>query len=308
MDRLALLHAFVEVVDCGSFSQAALASGASQPAISKRVAQLERSAGTRLLMRSTRRVLPTDEGRVLYERARRVLDAAAGLLEGIGARRGGRICGRVRVLVGPSFSRTQLLTRLPRLLARHPGLQIELADDAGLPLSEQGAGRFDLALRCQAAPAHSGCDSRQIARVHQVLVATPAYLQRRGTPRAPEELLRHDCVVNLGSASSDQWTLMRAPAQPITLRVDGRMRVANSELMRSAVLEGLGIALAPAWLFAQELQAGSVVALLAEHVPPPQAIHAWVPRPLAASERVQTLLAFLDGEFAVDAFLSGAGS
>jgi DNA-binding transcriptional LysR family regulator len=307
MDRLALLHAFVEVVDAGSFSQAASANGASQPAFSKRVAELERSAGTRLLMRSTRRVRPTDEGRLLYERARRVLDAAASVFDGIGARRGGRIAGRVRVLVGPSFSRAQMLTRLPRLLARHPGLQIELADDLGLPLSEQGPGHFDLALRCHSAAASSGCHSRPVARVRQVLVATPAYLQRRGTPQSPQELLRHDCVVNLSRPLANQWTLMRAPLQAITLQVDGRMRVANSELMRTAVLEDMGIALAPAWLFAQELQTGVVSALLAAHMPPPLAIHAWVPDAVVASERVQTVLAFLDGEFAVDPFLSNAG-
>lgn len=305
MDRLLALQSFVQVVDTGSFSTAALSVGTTQPVISKRIAQLERAIGSRLLLRSPRRVLPTDDGRVLYERARRLLDAAGELFDGLGARQPGRFAGIVGIAAPPAFAARQLLPRLPRLLALYPGLQVELhADETGAALPHA-----DIALRDHV-PADSQrqqFDTRRIGNVFRVLVATPGYLQRRGTPTTAAELARHDCIVDASTEGGASWALLDLQGQPLRLTVDGRLRVAHAELLRGAVLEGLGLALAPAWLFADELKSGAVQAVLRQHAPLPEPIHAWVSASRRGSERVQRVLAFLAGEFGIDPFLAGSG-
>lgn len=306
MDRLLALQSFVRVVDTRSFSHAAVSVGTTQPVISKRIAQLERTIGARLLLRGPRLVLPTDDGRILYERARQLLDAAAELFDGIGARRAGRFAGLVSLAAPPTFAARQLLPRLPPLMALFPGLQVELRRDDEASAAVTTA---DIVLRGEP-PDEAQRDSfdvRRIGNVFRVLVASPAYLQRRGTPQTPPDLARHDCIVVAGSDEAGHWTLQDAQAQPLRQAVNGRLRVADAELLRGAVLEDLGLALAPAWLFAAELRRGAVQAVLRQHAPPPRPIHAWVSVSRRGSERVQRVLSFLAGEFGIDPFLAGSG-
>src|SRR6267142_76047 len=181
MDRLAALEMFVRVVDTGSFSAVARSQEIGQPAVSKAVVQLEEWLGVSLLMRSTRRVVPTEAGRIFYERAKRTIEEAD---EAVLAARGSAygLSGKLRVSTSVCFGRLHVIPNLSALLAEHPDLEIELVlDDRHLDLVNEG---IDVALRMGAMP-DSNMTARRIAEGRRIVVATPAYLQRHGTLRVP---------------------------------------------------------------------------------------------------------------------------
>src|SRR5438132_6767241 len=164
MDRLAALEIFVRVVDTGSFSAVARNQQIGQPAVSKAVVQLEEWLGVSLLMRSTRSVVPTEAGRIFYERAKRTIEEAD---EAVVAARGSAsgLSGKLRVSTSVFFGRLHVIPNLSAFLAEHPGLDVELVlDDRVVDL--------DVALRIGAMP-DSNMTARRIAEGRRILVATP---------------------------------------------------------------------------------------------------------------------------------------
>src|ERR1700733_8134158 len=183
MDRLAALDIYVRVVDAGSFSEVARRHQIGQPAVSKAVAQLEQWLGVGLLLRSTRSVVPTEAGRVFYERAKRAIEEAD---EAVMAARGSAnsLSGKLRVSTSVCFGRLHVIPHLSVFLAEHPGLDLELVlDDRFVDLVNEGV---DVALRTGAMP-NSNMTARRIAEGRSLVVATPAYLQRHGTPKSPDD-------------------------------------------------------------------------------------------------------------------------
>ena len=149
MDRLAALEIFVRVVDTGSFSAAARHQRIGQPAVSKAVVQLEKWLGVSLLMRSTRSVVPTEAGRIFYERAKRTIEEAD---EAVVAARGSAsgLSGKLRVSTSVCLGRLHVIPNLPAFLAEHPALDIDLVlDDRNVDLVNEG---IDVALRVGAMP------------------------------------------------------------------------------------------------------------------------------------------------------------
>src|SRR5467141_585371 len=191
MDRLAALEVFVRVVDTGSFSAVARHQRVGQPAVSKAVVQLEEWLGVSLLLRSTRSVVPTEAGRIFYERAKRTVAEAD---EAVVAARGSAsgLSGTLRVSTSVCFGRLHVIPRLSAFLAEHPDLDIELVlDDRHLDLVNEG---IDVSLRMGAMP-DSNMTARRIAEGRRIVVATPAYLQRQGTPKSPGDLVSHQAVI-----------------------------------------------------------------------------------------------------------------
>src|SRR5277367_2219084 len=191
MDRLAALEIYVGVVDAGSFSAVARRQRIGQPAVSKAVAQLEQWLGVGLLLRSTRRVVPTEAGRVFYERAKRTIEEAD---DAVMAARGSAssLSGALRVSTSVCFGRLHVIPSLSVFLAEHPGLDLELVlDDRFVDLVNEGV---DVALRTGSMP-NSNMTARKIAEGRSVVVATPAYLQRHGTPTAPDDLAGHQAII-----------------------------------------------------------------------------------------------------------------
>src|SRR3979490_1807193 len=186
MDRLAALEIFVLVVDTGSFSAVARYQRIGQPAVSKAVVQLEEWLGVSLLMRSTRSVVPTEAGRIFYERAKRTIEEAE---EAVLAARGSAsgLSGKLRVSTSVCFGRLHVIPNLSVFLAEHPDRGIELGlDDRRLVLVTEG---IDVSLRMGALP-DSNMTARRIAEGRRIVVATPAYLERHGTPTSPGEVIR----------------------------------------------------------------------------------------------------------------------
>ncbi len=244
MDRIGDIGLFLRVLDLGSISAAARSLDLSVAVASQRLQRLERELGVRLLHRTTRRLHATPEGAVLAEQGRALVDDLEAL--GTSLRQAGTgVSGTLRVTTSSSFGRLYISPLLPAFLAQHPGLtlSVNLTDNV-LDLVSAG---FDLAIRIGALD-DSTLVARRLANNRRLLCAAPDYLRRRGTPRAPQDLARHDCLVLVGSQGrQDIWRLGDGAGGEIAVRVRGRIEANTGELLSDAALAGFGIALHSTW-------------------------------------------------------------
>ena len=259
MDRLQAMEVFVRVVESGSFSAAARDLKIGQPAVSKIVAGLETHLGIRLLVRSTHQLTPTDAGQTFYERARHVVIGAdeaeiAARGKGLGLE------GRLRVCAPVTFARLHIAPKLGPFLDAHPKLGLELfMDDRDIDLLAEN---IDVALRLGLLR-DSSLTARKLAEGRRHVVASPAYLARRGTPKTPGELVAHDAIVYTRVSGGTQW-LFRKGTSEVSVDVPCRLACTAAEGVREAVLAGLGFAVVSTWMMQPELESGHVVPLLSE--------------------------------------------
>ncbi|HEU4382479.1 MAG TPA: LysR family transcriptional regulator [Anaeromyxobacteraceae bacterium] len=284
-EDLADMAVFARVARLGGFTAAAREVGASKSAVSKAVARLEAHLGTRLLQRTTRRVALTEAGRALEVRASRMLEEAGAGAEAVAALAAAPL-GTLRVNGPVVFGETFLAPALPDLLARHPGLRIELILDDRLV--DAGAGGWDVVVRI-APLADSALAVRKLALDRRVVVAAPSYLARRGTPRTPEDLRAHDCLHYTNVTRAEEWRFRGARAAP--LATAGSLDTNHGLAMRAAVLAGLGIAVLPEFMVAGDLRSGALVELLQAYALPRRtAIHALYPRSRPTPPKVRVFL------------------
>ncbi|WOH84390.1 LysR family transcriptional regulator [Bradyrhizobium sp. BEA-2-5] len=290
MDRLAAMETFVRVVETGSFSGAARQLRVGQPAVSKSVAQLEEFLGVKLLTRSTHGLTPTEAGLGYLERARRALDEAAEAeLAARGA--GAGLKGRLRVCAAVTFARIHLIPMLPRFLAQHPELDLEVVlDDRQIDLVQEG---IDVALR-MGKMTDSTLTVRRIARCQRFVLGTPAYFDRAGTPSTPSELSRHQAVVYLREGSV--WSFQRDSTE-LAVTVRSRLRVTAAEGVRAAVLADAGLTIASEWMFTPELKSGAVRAVLPEWNLPALDLWAVLPTGRAATAKARAFVSFFERSF-----------
>lgn len=290
MDRLQAMSVFVRVVETGSFSAAARLIGIGQPAVSKTIAQLEDRLQVRLLARTTSKLSPTDAGLRFYERARSAIrEADEAELEARGA--GASLSGRLRVSAATTFARLLIVPRLPEFLARHPDLNIEvLLDDRVIDLVSEG---IDLALR-MGELADSTAVARRIARGRRSVIATPGYLDRAGVPSSPADLVAHEAIVYSQLANS--WTF-RKNGTEASVVVTGHVRLSAAEGIRAAVLAGMGLTVNSDWMFAPELESGTVRRVLTDWELPPIDLWAVFPTGRLASAKARAFADFVEGLF-----------
>jgi DNA-binding transcriptional LysR family regulator len=289
MDRLAALEMFVRVVDTGSFSAVARRQRIGQPAVSKAVVQLEEWLGVSLLMRSTRSVVPTEAGRLFYERAKRMIEEAD---EAVVAARGSAsgLSGKLRVSTSVFFGRLHVIPQLSAFLAEHPDLDVELVlDDRVVDLVNEG---IDVALRIGPMP-DSNMTARRIAEGRRVVVATPAYLQRHGTPKSPGELINHQVVIYTGGGGDEAWTFRKGAAE-VSVALQGRLKVTAAEGLRQAVNCDLGLGVCSEWAFSPELRSGKLVAILEDWTLPPTNLSAVYPTGRLASTKARAFVSFVE--------------
>jgi len=289
MDRLAALEIYVGVVDAGSFSAVARRQKIGQPAVSKAVAQLEQWLGVGLLLRSTRSVIPTEAGRIFYERAKRAIEEAD---EAVMAARGSArsLSGTLRVSTSVCFGRLHVIPHLSAFLAQHPDLDLELVlDDRMVDLVNEGV---DVALRA-GAMANSNMTARRIAEARTVVVATPAYLQRHGTPMSPDELSSHEAVILTRGGGRDSFVFRKDDSE-VPVALQGRVKVTHGEGLREAVICDLGVAVITEWLFTPELKSGQVVQLLQDWTLPTTSLSAVYPTGRLASARARAFVAYVE--------------
>lgn len=302
MDLLAAFRIFVRVAEAGSFSAVAREMGATQPAVSRQVAALEEHLGARLIQRTTRSLTLTEDGRDLLGHARRVLDCVDEAEAAVG-RRNAAPSGLVRMAAPANFGRLYVAPRMRRLLDRYPDLLVELhMSDTVTDLIADG---IDLAIRGGAAP-DSSLVARRIGASARTVVASAEYLRLNGTPAAPADLARHSCVIFLQNPTPVDWSFT-GEGGPVTVRVAGRFRTDSSEAMREAVLNGVGLALAPAWVFGDDLVDGRVQTVLDAYPAGQVSIHAVYPSRRNLAPRTRAVIDFLADEFRLDPTLSTYG-
>jgi DNA-binding transcriptional LysR family regulator len=292
MDRLAALEMFVRVVDTGSFSAVARNQEIGQPAVSKAVVQLEEWLGVSLLMRSTRSLVPTEAGRIFYEHAKRTIEEAQeAVLAARGSARG--LSGKLRVSTSVCFGRLHVIPRLSEFLAEHPDLEIELVlDDRHLDLVTEG---IDVSLRMGAMP-DSNMTARRIAEGRRIVVATPTYLARHGTPKTPGDLVSHQAVIYTPGGGGEPWTswTFRKASAEVSVVLRGRVKVTAAEGIREAVNTDMGVAVSSEWNFLPELQSGKVVEILADWALPLTNLSAVYPAGRLAGTKARAFVEFVE--------------
>ena len=269
MPRMRDMELFVRVVETGSFSAAARDLRLGQPAISKTIAGLENRLGVRLLVRSTRRLTPTEAGHAFYERALRAIgeaNEAEAAAQGAGA----GLEGRLRISSPVTFARLHLVPKLSEFLDAHPKVRLELVmDDRVVDLVAEN---IDAALR-MGVLTDSSLKARKLAHAERLAVATPDYLARRGIPSTPADLLKHDGIIYGQSSGGQEWLFRRGTSET-SIRIQGRLTLSAAEGVREAVLAGQGFAISSRWMFAPELASGEVVSVLNKWTLP--AMDLWV--------------------------------
>jgi DNA-binding transcriptional LysR family regulator len=303
MDLLIPMKAFVRVVEAGSFTAVAAERNTTQPTISRQIAALEDHLGARLLTRTTRALTLTDDGRAFYEHALRALEAVGEAENAVG-RRQAKPSGTLRLAVPVVLGRRHIVPRLARFLGRYPDVSIDLTmSDGFVDLVEQG---IDVAIRVGEITDES-LVARKIGMVRRLTVASPAYLKANGTPRAPSDLQRHDCIVYTRLATGTRWHF-ESKDGPLSVTVSGRFRVDNSEAVREGALAGLGIAVIPAFALSNEIATGAVKVLLRPYEPKLLPLNAVYASRRYVPPRVRAMINFLAHELEIDPVLSGYGA
>ena len=250
----------------GSYTAAAQRLGVSKAAMSQRIVELERAAGVPLVRRTTRSVRLTEAGQQLVDATQGAFEQIARSFAGV-KDLAATPRGLLRVTAPVAFARQQLVPRLHDFFKAHPEVRVELElSDRLSALAQEG---FDLAIRHSASVpdthvAWSLCETRS------VLVASRAYLRKRGTPQAPEDLAAHDCLHYLRPQETPAWRFERAggrATRKVTVAVKGPFAANNSEALREAALGGLGIALLPDFSAQAALQARKLARVLPEWQP-----------------------------------------
>jgi DNA-binding transcriptional LysR family regulator len=259
MDRFLLMTCFARAVETGSLSAAGRDLGLSQPNVSRYVAALEDHLQTRLLHRSTRKLVLTPEGERYYAEVRRILDAVTESESSV--RDDVEPSGLLRVACPTALTHAFVLPQVPTFLEHYPRLALDLQiSDRYVNLVDEGV---ELAIRIGHLE-DSALRARRIGLFERVCVASNGYLAKRGIPRDPDDLRDHHCVIFTLLSSGSTWRFRNAEVP-----VSGRIRVNSPEAAREAVTAGLGIGHGPQWLFEAGLKDGSLQLLLSEYAAPP---------------------------------------
>lgn len=257
MTNLGDLEVFVRVIAAGSMSTAARDLGLSPAVVSKRIKRLEDKLGTRLLQRTTRQISLTEAGHGFHER---VLTVLGGLeeAEAFASGRSSEVNGTLKISASTSFGRMHVAPHLKPFMEAHPDLAIHLvlSDE----FTDIVGGGFDLAIRI-AELNDSSLVARRLAPVRRVLCAAPSYLAEHGTPETLDDLKKHRC---LPAHNHESWRL-EGPNGPVGLRPEGMLITNSSEVLREAVIAGLGIALRSTWDVGAELKSGKLVQVLPQY-------------------------------------------
>lgn len=290
MDLIAALQTFARVADIGSLSAVARESNSSPSAVTRQIAQLEDHFSVRLFHRTTRRMTITDDGQDLLVQARHMIELAEGL-EGSLGRHQANPKGHVRV--GISVGGGLWLTRrLPALFTRYPELSVELVmRDHRDHLGDMIEDRLDLAT-VEGEVTDLSLVSRRIGVLTRLLVAAPAYLERRGAPEHPRDLTGHECIIHHHRNGPPGWRFV-GPDGMLTVPVTGAFSANNSEAVHRAAMSGAGIAVLPHAFVADDLRTGRLYHILQDFPSESQPIHVVYPSRRHLPPRTRVVIDFL---------------
>lgn len=292
MDGFSDLNLFALVARNRNLAAAARELGVTPPAVSKRLAQLERRLGVRLMNRTTRRLSLTPEGELYLANGSRILDELSEL-EQLVTRSRGEPAGLLRVNASFGFGRTYIVPAISEFVARFPSMQIQLQlTERPMSLQEEG---YDLGIRFGEVP-----DARIYARLlrknRRIVCASPAYLKQHGKPSVPHDLARHACIVLRENDSAyGTWHFSRGKRAE-TVKVDGALSSNDGSAVLRWALDGRGIVVRSEWEIAGHIARGELTPLLAEWSLPNADIHAIYLERNRLSAKLRAFVDFL-GEF-----------
>jgi DNA-binding transcriptional LysR family regulator len=293
MDRIQAIRLFIRVVDLGSFSKAAADMGMGQPSATKLVVQLEKQLGSRLLHRSTRGVTPTEIGALYYAKCKLIAhhveeaETVAALLQS-------QVQGGLRITTSVAFGRRVLVPLIMRFMELHPKLQIDLSfEDRYVNLVEQG---IDVAIR-MGPLADSTLGARYLGINPWVVVASPEYIKKHGTPADPAGLAAHDALVYSTVQGDARWHFTGAEGHALPVSVSGPLRSNNLSALLVAARGGMGIAALPKYVAHESIRRGALVPILDDWMLPSQEIHAVYPSPQLVPAKVSGFVGWLQGQF-----------
>ena len=304
MDRLKQIESFAAVATKGSLTAAAHAEGVAPAVIGRRIDALEERLGVKLLVRTTRRITLTHEGSAFLEDCQRLLadlaNAEASVSEG-----GVKASGHLRITAPAGFGRRHVAPLVPAFLAQHPDVSLSLnLSDRVVDIVNEG---FDCAVRVGDLP-DSSLVSTRLADNRRLCVASPAYLQRAGTPATPADLMRHQCLTLSSDASQTRGWAFRIDGQPIHLRPGGRLDCSDGQVLHDWCLDGLGLAWRSTWEVQDEVTAGRLQVVLEDFAAPPNGIYAVFPHAKHLPLRVRLWIDFVKHSYGDPKYWLGAGS
>ena len=269
MGQFRQISTFVEVVARGSLSAAARAESIAPAMIGRRLDALEARLGVKLLQRTTRKLVLTNEGAAFLEDCQRIL-AELEEAEAAVAERSAKASGHLLVSAPAGFGRQHVAPLLPSFLAEHREVTINLnLTDRLVDVVGEG---IDVAIRI-ASLSDSSLVGMKLADNQRVLVASPAYLKRHGTPETLADLAKHNCLAISSEGSQRGWTF-RENGKNVILKVAGNMVCNDGEVLHDWALAGKGLAWRSMWEVGPEIRAGRLVTVLDEYAAPGNDIHA----------------------------------
>ncbi|MCM2680300.1 LysR family transcriptional regulator [Echinimonas agarilytica] len=251
------LRLFVRLASTHNISQAGQELGLSAPVSSIHISKLEESLGTRLVHRTTRKVSLTEEGLEFLPHAKQILASVDAGIASVGT--GNKLPkGVLRITASASFGRMHVIPALKGFLDQYPDLSIDISlTDSMVDLVDGG---FDIAIR-NANLQDSSLIARKLAEDKRIICAAPAYLEKHGIPKTPEDLKKHQCIHHAGLS---QWTFETAKGR-VSFKGKGNIRTDHGEAVRDACVDGLGIAMCATWIAYKHLQSGALVQVLEDY-------------------------------------------
>ncbi|MFB9136665.1 LysR family transcriptional regulator [Vibrio olivae] len=295
MHHFSSLPVFVRVVECGSFSLAAQQLKITKSAVSKRINQLEDELGTRLLNRTTRTLSLTHAGKRYFDYASQAVHFAQQGLDSVTELQGSP--QGVLTLTAPmSFGVVYIAPLINEFIQRYPNVDIDLhLEDKVVDLVQGG---YDLAIRIGELES-SNLIAKRISPCKSVLCASPEYLQRYGEPQKPSDLVAHNCLRYTYFRGGQEWTFSDGTHQH-KVTPKGNFAVNNSEAIRRALLDGLGIAQMPTFIVAKDISAGKLVSVMNQYQLPLHAIYAVFPERKHMPLKVRTFIDFIEDKLGTD--------
>ena len=298
MDRLKQMESFVAVAAKGSLTAVAGSEGVAPAVIGRRIDALEERLGVKLLVRTTRKITLTHEGSAFLEDCQRLLADLANAEASVSAG-GVKASGYLRVTAPAGFGRRHVAPLVPRFIEQHPDVNVSLnLSDRVVDIVNES---YDCAVRVGDLP-DSSLISVRLADNRRMCVATPAYLKRAGTPKHPNELLRHECLTLSSDASQTRGWAFVVDGAVTHLRPSGRLDCSDGQVLHDWCAAGLGIAWRSTWEVEQEVASGRLVSVLDDFAAPPNGIYAVFPHAKHLPLRVRLWIDFLKHTYGDSAY------
>jgi DNA-binding transcriptional LysR family regulator len=293
MHQLSDLAVFVRTIDLGTFAAVGAESGLTASGVSRILTRLERRLGAKLLHRTTRRLVLTQEGETFLVHARGIL-AAVEAAEADVASTHGRPRGHIRINSGTAFARHRLARLLPQFMNQYPEITVDLSvsDHRIDPITDQ----IDVTIRVGPL-ADSSLIAVRFGEVGRIIAASPRYLERHGIPKQAADLARHNCLQLSGFSRLAQWPMFDA-GKRVMIPVQGSIRSDSADFLLDLAVAGVGLVRLGDFLGEAALSDGKLVPLLTHcHDPDPQAITALILPGRQAIPRVRAFVDFLKSSF-----------